>query len=186
MDNQQGPIVWHRELCSMICGSLDGRVVWERMDTRVCMAEFLCCPPEIITLFISYVVMQSPKCVQLFVTPWMAASQASLSLTISWSLPKFKSIVSVMPSSHLILWHSLLLLPLIFSSFRDLSKELAICIRWPKYRSFSISPSNEYPGLISLKIDWFDLLAVHGTLRSLLQHHSVRALMLWYSAFFTG
>ena len=98
----------------------------------------------------------------------MAACQASLSLTIPWSLPKFISIVPVMPSSYLILWRPLLLLLSIFPSFRDLSKELAVCIRWPKYWSFSISPSKEYSGLISIKIDWFDLFAVQGTLKGLL------------------
>ena len=96
---------------------------------------------------------------QLFATPWTAAHQASLSLTISWNLPKFMSIAFMMPSSHLILWHSLLLLPSIFPSIRDFLNESAVCIRWPKYWSFSISRSNEYSGLISFKVDWFDLLA---------------------------
>ena len=115
------------------------------------------------------VVVQSSSHVQLFVTSWTTAHQASLSLIISRSLPKFMSIALVMPSSHLILWCPLLLLPSIFPSIREFSNELAVCIRWPKYWSFSfsISPSNEYSGLISLKIDWFDLLAVQGTLRSL-------------------
>ena len=120
--------------------------------------------------------------------PRTAARQASKSLTISWSLPKFMSITSVMPSSHLImLWCPLLLLPSIFPSIGDFSNELSVCIRWPKYWnfSFSISPSNEYSGLISLKIDWFDLLAVPGTLRSLIQHHSSKASILQHSAFFT-
>ena len=100
-------------------------------------------------------------------------------------LPKFMSIASVMPSSHLILWSPLLLLPSTFASIRDLSNESAVCIRWPKYWSFSfsISPSNEYSGLISLKIDWFDLLDVQKSLRSLLQHHSLKASILWCSAF---
>ena len=110
--------------------------------------------------------------VWLSATQWTAACQLSLSLTISQSLPKFMSIASVRPSSRLILWWPLLLLPSLFPSIRDFSKELAVCIRWPKHWSFSISPSNEYSELISLKIDWFDLLAVQGTLRSLLQHHS--------------
>ena len=123
----------------------------------------------------------------LFVTPWTAACQASLSITISRSLPKLTSIESVMPSSHLILCHPLLLLPSIFPSSRVFSSELALCIRWPKYWSFSfsISPFNEYSGLISFKIDWFDLLAVQGTLKSLLQHHSSKALIIWCSTFFT-
>ena len=101
-------------------------------------------------------------------TPWTTAHQASLSLTISWSLPKFMFIASVMPSSYLILWCPLLLLPSIFSSIRDFSSESAVCIRWPKYWSFSfsINPSNEYSGLISLKIDWFDFSTVQGNLRS--------------------
>ena len=110
-----------------------------------------------------------------------------LSYTISQSLPKFMSIVSVMPSSHLIIWCPLLLLPAIFPSIRDFSNESAVYIRWPNYWSFnfSISPSNEYSGLISLKIDWFDLTAVRGTLRSLLQHYISKASILWRSAFFT-
>ena len=110
-------------------------------------------------------IVQSPSHVQLFATPWIAAHQTSLSLTISWSLPKFMSIASVMPSRHLILWHPLLLLPSIFPSIRDFSSELADCIKWPKYWSFSfnISPSNEYSGLISFRIDWLDILVVQGT-----------------------
>ena len=122
------------------------------------------------------VVVQSLSCVRLLVSPWTAACQASLSLTISQTLPKFMSIAWVMPSNHLILWCPLLLLPSIFPSMRDFSNELAVHIRWPKYWSFnfSISPSNEYSGLISFKIDWFDLLAVHRTLKSLLQYHSLK------------
>ena len=115
--------------------------------------------------------------------PWTVVHQASLFLTVSWSLPKFMSIASVMPSSHLILW-SLFLLPSIFPSIRIFSNESVICIRWPKYWSFSISPSNENSGLISFKINWFDLLAVQGTLKNLLQHHSSRASILQYSTFF--
>ena len=104
--------------------------------------------------------------VRLFATPWTAARQASLSITNSWSLPKLMSIESVMPSNHLILCHTLLLLPSIFPSIRVFSKESILHIRWPKYWSFSISPSNEYSGLISFRIDWLDLLAVRGTLKS--------------------
>ena len=117
------------------------------------------------------VVVQSPSHVQLFVTPWTAARQASISLTISWHLPKFIFIALVMASSHLIIWCPLLLLPSIFPSIRDFSNESSVHIRWPKYWSFSfsISPSSEYSGLISLKIDWFDLLAVQGTFGSLLE-----------------
>ena len=131
------------------------------------------------------VVVQSPSHVWLFVTPWTAACQASLSFTISWSLLLIATEL-VMPASHFILWFCLPLWPSVLPSMRDFSNEWAVCIRWPKYWSFnfSISPSNEYSGLISLKIDWFDLLAVQGTFRSLLQHHSSKALNLWHSAFF--
>ena len=108
-------------------------------------------------------------------TPWTAACQAYLSSTISWSLLKFMSIESVMLSTHLILCRPFLLLPSILPSIRVLSNELALCIRWPKYWSFSFSPSNEYSGLISFRINWFDLLAVQGTLKSLLQHHNSKA-----------
>ena len=109
-----------------------------------------------------------------FATPWIAACQASLSITNSWSLFKLMSIKSVMPSSHLILCRPLLLLPSIFPSIRVFSNESTLCMRWPKYWSFSfsISPSNEHPGLISFRMDWLDLLAVQGTLKSLLQQHS--------------
>ena len=126
------------------------------------------------------VVVQSPSRVWLFVTPWTTAYLVFLSLAISWSLPKLMSIASVMPSSHLILWCPLLLLPSIFPSIRDFSNESTVGIRWPKYWSFnfSISPSNEYSGPISFKTDWLDLLAVQGTLGSLLQHHSWKASML--------
>ena len=119
-------------------------------------------------------------------TLWTAECQASLFITISRNLLKLMSIESVMPSSHLILCHPPLLLPSIFSSIRVFSNESVLCIRWPKYWSFSlsISPSNEYAGLISFRIDWFDLLAVQGTLKSLLQHYSSKASILWHSAFF--
>ena len=118
-------------------------------------------------------------------TPWTAARQASLSITNSQSLLKLMSIESVMPSNHLILC-PLLFLPSIFPSIRVFSNESVLCIRWPKYWSFSfnISPSNEYTGLISFKMDWLALLAVQGTLKSLLQHHSLKASILWPSAFF--
>ena len=124
--------------------------------------------------------------VQLFVTPWTAARQASLFITSSRSLPNPMSIESVMPSNHLILCHPLLLLPSIFPSIRVFSNESALHIRWTKYWSFSfsISPSREYSGLISFRMDWFDLLAVQGTLKSLLQHHSSKASILRPSAFF--
>ena len=118
--------------------------------------------------------VQSLSHVQLFVTPWTAARQASLSITNSWSPPKPMSIESMMPSNHLILCHPLLLLSSIFPSIRAFSNKSALCVKWPKYWSFkfSISPSNEYSGLISFRIDWFDVLAVQGTLKGLLQHHS--------------
>ena len=117
---------------------------------------------------------------------YIAILTASLSLTISQSLPKFMSIALLMPSSHLILWCPLLLLPSIFSSIRDFSYESAVHIKWPEYWSFSfsISPSDEYSGLISLKIDWFDLLAVQGTFKSLLQQHNSKASILWCFTFF--
>ena len=116
------------------------------------------------------------SCVRLFVTPWIAACQASLSITKCQSLPKLMSIDLVMPSNHLTLCHPLLLLPSIFPSIRIFSNESALCIRWPKYWSFSfnISPSNEHPGLIFFRMDWLDLLAVQGTLKSLLQHQFKR------------
>ena len=131
--------------------------------------------------------VQSLSHVWLFVTPWTATHQASLSITNSQSLPKLMSIESVMPSSHLILCRPLLLLPSIPPSIRVFSNESTLLTRWPKYWSFSfnISPSNGHPGLISLRMDWLDLLAVQGTLKSLLQHHSSKASMLQRSAFFT-
>ena len=125
--------------------------------------------------------------VWLFVTPWTAACQASLSITSSWSLPKLMSIELVTPSNHLILCHPLLLRPSIFPSIRVFSDESALRMRWPKYWSFSFSigPTNEHPGLISFRMDWLDLLAVQGTLKSILQHYSSKASILWCSAFFT-
>ena len=118
--------------------------------------------------------VQSLSCVRLFVIPWTTAFQASLFITSSWSPPKPVSIESVMPSNHLILCHPLLLPPSVFPSIRVFSHESALHIRWPKYWSFSlnISPSNEYSGLISFRVDWLDLLAVQWTLKSLFQHHS--------------
>ena len=129
--------------------------------------------------------VQSLSCVRLFVTPWIAARQASLSITNSRSLPKLMSIESVMPSSHLILCCPLLLLPPIPPSIRVFSNEPTLHMRWPKYWSFSlsISPSNEHTGLVSFRMDWLDLLAVQGTLKSLLQHHTSKASVLWCSAF---
>ena len=132
--------------------------------------------------------VQSLRPVLLSVTPWAAARQASLSITNSQSLLKLISIESVMPSNHLILSRPLLLSPTIFPSSRVFSNESALRIRWPKYWSFSfsISPSNEHPGLISFRMDWLDLLTVQRTLKSLLQHHSSKASMLQCSAFFIG
>ena len=124
--------------------------------------------------------------VRLFVTPWTAAHQASLSISNSWSLLKLMSIESVMLSNHLILCCPLLLLPSIFPNIRVFSNESALRMRWPKYWSFSfnIRPSNEHPGLISFRMDWLDLLAVQGTLKSLHQHHSSKASIFWHSVFF--
>ena len=130
-------------------------------------------------------VVQSLSCIRLFVTPWTAAHQASLSITSSQSLLKLMSIMLVMPSNHLILCHPLLLLPSVFPSIRVFSNESVLCIGWPNYWTFSISPSNEYSWLISFRTDSFDLLAVQGTLKSLLQHHSLKASILWHSAFFS-
>ena len=131
--------------------------------------------------------VQSLSRVWLFVTPWITACPASLSITNSRSLPKLKSIESVMPSSHLILCHPRLLLSPIPPRIRVFSNESTLCMRWPKYWSFSfnISPSNEHPGLISFRMDWLDLFAVQGTFKSLLQHHSSKAPILQPSAFFT-
>ena len=130
--------------------------------------------------------VQSLSRVQLFATPWTTVQEASLSITNSRSLFKLMSIESVMPSNHLILCHPPLLLPSIFPSIRVFSNKSVLHIRWPKYWSFSfsISPSDEYSELISFRMNWFDLLAVQETLKSLLQHHSSRASILWCSAFF--
>ena len=129
-------------------------------------------------------VVQSLSCVWLFATPWTAAHQASMPFTISWSLLKLMAIELMMPSNHLILLSPSPAFNL--SQHQVFSKELALPIRWPEYWSFnfSISPSNEYSGLISCRIDWFDLLAVQGTLKSLLQHHSLKGSILWCLAFF--
>ena len=140
-------------------------------------------PPLVLWLTYSIVVVQLQSHVRLFATPWTAAHQAFLSLTISWSLPKFLSIKLVMPSNRLILCCPLLLLPSIFPRIRVFSKESALHIKWPKYYIFSISPSNECSGLISFRTDWFDL-AVRGTLKSFLQQHSLKVLILQFSAFF--
>ena len=135
--------------------------------------------------FLSISSVQSLSRVQLFVTPWTAECQSSLSITNSWILSKLMSIESVMPSNHLNLCHPLLLLPSIFPNIRVSSNESALHIRWPKYWSisFNISPSDEHPGLISFRMDWLDLLAVQGTFKSLFQHHSSKASIL-NSSFF--
>ena len=137
-------------------------------------------------LYLFVVAVQSLSCVQLFVTQWTVASQASLSFTISGTSLKLMLTESVMPSNHLILCNPLHLLPSIFPSIRVFSNESVLCIRCPKYWSFSfsISPSDEYSGLISFRIDWLDFLVVQGTLKSLLQHHSSKASILQNSAFF--
>ena len=133
-----------------------------------------------------YASVQLTSRVQLFVTPWTTTHQASLSITNSQSPPKPMSIGSMMASNHLIFCRPFLLLPSIFPSIRVFSNESPLCIRWPKYWSFSfnISPSNGHPGLISFRMDWLDLLAVQGTLKSLLQHHNSKASILWCSTFF--
>ena len=130
--------------------------------------------------------VQLLSCVRLFATPWTTARQASLSITDSWSLLKLMSIESVMPSNHLIICCPLLFPHSIFPNIRVFSNESVLCIRWPSYWSFSfsISPSNEYSGLISFRMDWLDLFAVQGTHKSLLQHHSSKASILQCSAFF--
>ena len=134
---------------------------------------------------LSSVTQFSCSVIQLFVTPWTAARQASLSIANSQSLLKLMSIELVTQSTHLILCHPLLLLPSVFPRIRVFSNESALHIRWPKYWSFSfnISPSSEQPGLIPFRMDWLDLLAVQGTLKSLLQHYSSKASILWHSAF---
>ena len=131
--------------------------------------------------------VQSLSCVRLFATPWIAAHQASLSITNSWSSLRLTSIESVMPSSHLILGRPLLFLPPIPPSITVFSNESPLCMRWPKYWSFgfSIIPSKEIPWLISFRMVWLDLLAVQGTLKSRLQHHNSKASILRHSAFFT-
>ena len=137
-------------------------------------------------LSVQFSSVQSLSHVWLFETPWTTARQASMFITSSQSLSQLMAIESVMPSNHLILCCPLLLLPSIFLSIRVFSNESALCIRWPKYWSFSfnISPSNEHPGLISFRMNWLDLLAVQGTLKSLLQHHRSKASILQCSAFF--
>ena len=151
---------------------------WNRLEKNKC------CITSLLYLFSS---VQSLSRVQLFATPWITARQASLSITTSQSSLRLTSIESVMPSSHFILCHPLLLLPPIPPSIRVFSNESTLLVRWPKYWSFSFSiiPSEGIPELISFRMDWLDLLAVQGTLKSLLQHHSSNASIFWCSAFFT-
>ena len=152
---------------------------------HLCIPRNFCWMQTIVN-FIFFSSVQSLSHVWLFVAPWTAASQASQSITNSLILLKLMSIESVMPSNHFTPCCPLLLLPSIFPSIRVFSNESVLCIKWPKYWSFSfsISPSNEYSGLTSFRIDWFHFLAVQGTLKSLLQHHSSKASVLWCSAFF--
>ena len=158
---------------------------WQQKMTFTCMSPMSYIVNTVWWTQFSWV--QSLSHVLLFAAPWTAARQASLSITNSRSLLKLMSIESVMPSNHLILCRPLLLLPSIFPSIRVFSNESALRIRWPEYwsYSFNISPSNEYSGLISFRMDWLDLLAVQGTRKSLLQHHSSKASILRPSAFFT-
>ena len=146
----------------------------------LCLLRWLSVFPSI-----QFTSVQSFSLVRLLETPWTAAPQASLSITDSLSLLKLMYVMTVIPSNHLILCHPLLP-PSMFPSIRVFSSESILCIKWPKYWSFSISisPSNEYSGLISFRIDWLDLLAIWGSLKSLLQHHSSKASVLWHSAFF--
>ena len=139
-----------------------------------------------VSVRLKFTSVQSFNCVCLFATPWTAACQAFMSITNSQRLLKLMSINLVMPSNHLILCHPLLLLPSVFPSIRVFSNESVLRIRWPKYWSFSfsITPSDEYSGLISFRIDWFDLIAVQGILKSLLKHHSSKVSTLWHSVFF--
>ena len=157
---------------------------WEKNWPPSLYQEVTLCPSHKALQFSS---VQSLSRGRLFASPWTAASQASLSITNSWSSLKLTSIKSMMPSSHLILCHPLLLLPPIPPSIWVFSNELTLRMRWPKYWSFrfSILPSKEHPGPISFRIDWLDLVAVQGTLKSLLQHHSSKASILRHSAFFT-
>ena len=150
------------------------------------IVEFLVYKEEKFFLLIAFSSLQSLSRVRLLAMPWTAARQDSMSITNSQSPPKPMSIESVMPSNHLILCRPLLLLPSIFPNIRVFSNELVLCIRWPKYWSFSfsISTSNEHSGPISFRMDWLDLLAVQGTLKSLLHHHSSKASILQCSAFF--
>ena len=178
-----GKLTWTQFLFYFLCYcaslSLDRRYISST-------GEMILSGRQVLVLLYRISSVQSLSHVRLFATPWTTAHQASLSITNSRSLPKPMSIKSMVPSNHLILCHPLLLLPSVFPSIRVFSNESAFHIRWPKYWSFSlnISTSNEHPGLISFRMDWLDLLAVQGTLKSLLQHHSSKASILPCSAFF--
>ena len=152
--------------------------------TKLSHFHFHCC--FLLSGEVQFSSIQPLSHVRPFATPWTAACQAFLSITNSQSLLKHASVELMMPSNNLILCHPLLLPPSIFPSIRVFSNESVLCIRWPKYWSFSfsISPSDEYSALISFRMDWLDLLAVLGTLKSFLQHHSSKASILWHSAFF--
>ena len=181
MGNQQGPTIQHKELSSVYAATCMGGEFGMGMYTLLYL-KWITNKDLLLLLLFS----QSLSCVWLFATPWTAACQSSLSFTISPSLLKLRSVQLMMPSNRLILCHPLLLLPSIFPSIRVFSSESALRLRWPKYWSFgfSISPSHDYSGLITFRIDWFDLLAVQGTFKSLFQYHSSKASTLWHSAFF--
>ena len=165
---------------------MKNQVIWFASNDSIYMLQRNTPTSNWILWMIEFSSVQLLSCVRLFATPWTTARQASLSITNSWSPPKPMSIESVMPSNHLILCRPLLLLPSIIPSIRVFSNESALHIRWPKYWSFSfnISLSNEHLGLISFRMEWLDLLVVQGTLKSLLQHLSSKASILWCSAFF--
>ena len=202
---QSCPTLWDPVDCSPP-GSSDHEILQERILEWVSMPSsrgssqprygtlYLLISPALASKFLTREALsvqlssiQSLSSVQRFVTPWTAACQASLSIINTWSPPKPMSIKSVMISSHLILCRPLLLLPPVPPSIRVFSNESTLRMMWPKYWSFSfnISPSNEHSGLISFRMDWLDLLAVQGTLKILLQHHSSKAFILWRSAFFS-
>ena len=183
--------MWVMCVCMCVCiHILIAKLVFKKLYSWIFKPEaqgtqfFFTSSPVLAVQFSS---IQSLSRVWLFATPWITARQASLFIINSRSLPKLMSILSVKPSSHIILCRPLLLLPPIPLSIRVFSNESTLHMRWPKYWSFSfsISPSNEHPGLIFSRMDWLDLLAVQGTLKSLLQHHNPKASILWHSAFFT-
>ena len=173
-------------LCKLFIHILD-KVLWYAKVLNFYEVQFFYFFLLLLICSVQFSSVQLLSHVRLFVTPWITACQASLSITISQSSLRLTSIESVMPSSHLILCRPLLLLPPIPPNIRVFSNESTLRMRWPKYWSFSFSiiSSKEIPGLIPFRMDWLDLLAVQGTLKSLLQHHSSKASILWHSAFFT-